>query len=304
MSGMKARIAAAPISWGVCEVPGWGMQMDPSRVLKEMSELGFDATEFGPEGFLPLESSAKVTLLKEHGMIAVGGFVPVILYRADHDPLPGILKELEGYEAAGAEVLVLAATTGIAGYDVKRPVLSEVEWQIVFNNLDRIREVAAQKSVTAVLHPHVGTMVETEEDVLRVLHGSTIPFCLDTGHMIIGGTDPVAFSQRHSDRIAHTHLKDVKIEWAKKVQTGELTYYDAVTKGLYRPLGQGDLNVRAIVRNLLTAGYGGWFTLEQDNVVEKAPDTGAGPRLNAKVSLDFLQEVLDEFFTEQERVAN
>jgi len=299
MSAKKAKIAAAPISWGVCEVPGWGLQMEPSRVLKEMSDLGFGATEFGPEGFLPMDPALKASILKEHGMSAVGGFVPVILHKGDHDPLPGIVEELKGYEAAGAEVLVLAAGTGIDGYDAKRPVLTDAEWNIVFTNLDRIRDYAATKSVKAVLHPHVGTMVETEDDIMRVLHGSAIPFCLDTGHMLIGGTDPVAFAQKYSDRVAHSHLKDVDLSWAKKVQSGELTYYQAVTKGMYRPLGQGDLDVRGIVRSLLSAGYDGWFTLEQDNVVTEAPAIGQGPMLDAKASVAFLQGVLDEFYAEQ-----
>jgi inosose dehydratase len=79
---IEAKIAAAPISWGVCEVPGWGHQMSPARVLQEMSELGFSATEFGPEGFLPMDPTLKVSILKEHAMTAVGGFVPVILRRS------------------------------------------------------------------------------------------------------------------------------------------------------------------------------------------------------------------------------
>ena len=63
MSAKDAKIAAAPISWGVCEVPGWGHQMSPERVLKEMSELGFTATEFGPLGFLPIDPAIKAAIL-------------------------------------------------------------------------------------------------------------------------------------------------------------------------------------------------------------------------------------------------
>jgi len=298
MSAFVAKIAAAPISWGVCEVPGWGIQMDPSRVLEEMSGLGFGATEFGPEGFLPVDPTEKASLLKKYGMVAVGGFVPVILHKADHDPLPGILKELAGYEAANAGVLVLAASTGVEGYDVKRPVLTSGQWQIVFNNLDRIRNAALEKSVKAVLHPHVGTMVETEDDIMHVVQGSTIPFCLDTGHMLIGGTDPVAFSKDHADRIAHTHLKDVNLDLAKQVQSGGITYYDGVKVGLYRPLGQGDIDIRTIVRNLLSVGYDGWFALEQDNILTDVPQSEAGPILDARASVEYLRGVMDEFQSE------
>jgi inosose dehydratase len=295
---IAAKIAAAPISWGVCEVPGWGHQMSSARVLQEMSELGFNATEFGPEGFLPMEPALKVSILKEHAMTAIGGFVPVILHRTDHDPIPGIRQELEGYQAAGASVLVLAANSGIVGYDEKLPVLSEAEWQILFNNLNRIQSVAAEIGVKSVLHPHVGTMIETEEQVMRVLHGSTIPFCLDTGHMIIGGTDPVQFAENHPNHVAHSHLKEVDMVWAFKVRSHEITYYDGVTKGLYKPLGQGNVDIRAIVRSLVKAGYDGWFVLEQDNVVSVEPLANAGPMADARASVSFLRGVLTELAAE------
>ena len=298
MSAKNAKIAAAPISWGVCEVPGWGHQMSPERVLKEMAELGFSATEFGPEGFLPMEPALKASILKEHNMTAVGGFVPVILHRADHDPIPGVQKELEGYVAAGAKTLVLAANSGITGYDEKLPVLSDAEWDILFNNLNRIQAEAAKIGVKSVLHPHVGTMVETADHVNRVVKGSTIPFCLDTGHMMIGGTDIVAFSKDHADRVAHSHLKDVKNAMAAKVRSHEVTYYDGMLAGLYTPLGQGDENIRAVVRNLVMAGYEGWFVLEQDNALSAEPAIGAGPFKDAKASVEFLRQVLAELVSE------
>lgn len=294
MTNKNVKIAGAPISWGVCEVPGWGLQMEPARVLQEMAEIGLGATEFGPVGFLPLDPAAKAAVLKEHGMVAIGGFFPAVLHKADHDPLPSVLVELEGYVASGAAVLVLAADTGLTGYDAKRPELTEQDWQIVFANLERIKEAAAAVGVKAVLHPHVGTMVETEADVMQVLNGSSIAFCLDTGHMIIGGTDPVEFSRKHADRVAHSHLKDVNLSIAKRVQTGEITYYQGVVAGMYVPLGQGDVDVRAIVRNLVSAGYAGWFALEQDNVVSEEPGLGQGPIADAKASVAFIHSVVAE----------
>ena len=294
MSAKNAKIAAAPISWGVCEVPGWGYQMSPARVLTEMSELGFSATEFGPEGFLPMAPVLKVAILKEHNMTAVGGFVPVILHRADHDPIPGVKKELEGYQAAGAKTLVLAANSGITGYDEKLPVLSDTEWQILFANLNKIKAVAAEIGVETVLHPHIGTMVETFDHVMRVLNGSTIQFCLDTGHMMIGGTNPAEFAEKYPTRVAHSHLKDVNESVAAKVRTHEITYHEGVTSNLYTPLGQGDADIRSIVRSLIKAGYTGWFVLEQDIVVTVEPTEGAGPLVDVKTSVTFLREVLAE----------
>ena len=288
------KIAGAPISWGVCEVPGWGHQMGPERVLREMASLGLKATEFGPLGFLPIEAEARAKVLSELNMHATGGFFPVLLHDANHDPIPNVQKELESYVATGATTLVLAADSGKAGYDEKRAELSDDQWATVFKNLNEISALASSVGVKAVLHPHVGTIIETHDDVVKVVNGSDISFCLDTGHMVIGGADPVAFSANHADRVAHSHLKDVDLAWARKVQAGDVTYYDAVVQGMYRPLGKGDVDIRGIVRNLLLAGYQGWFVLEQDNVIGGEPVEGSGPYEDAKTSVEFLRAVIAE----------
>lgn len=287
----ELKIAGAPISWGVCEVPGWGHQMTPERVLQEMADLGLGATEFGPVGFLPTTPAEKAELLKKYNMVAVGGFFLVVLHDPEHDPLPGVVTELEGYAAAGAKTLVLAASTGIADYDKKRPELDDAGWDLVFKNLNRIREYAASVGVTAVVHPHVGTMVETQDDVMRLVNGSDIDFCLDTGHMLIGGTDPVEFVKKYAHRVKHTHMKDVNLEVALKVRNGELTYYQGVTQNLYAPLGKGDIDMKAIVQTLLDAGYDGWFVLEQDLVVNEEPAVGGWPYTDAAESVAFLKSL-------------
>lgn len=291
----KLKIAGAPISWGVCEAPGWGHQMRPERVLREMSELGLGATEFGPAGFLPGQAQARAMLLSELKMEAIGGFFPIIIHREDHDPLPEVLEELKSYKATGAYELVIAANTGLDGYDTKRPELDDAGWQRVFRNLNRIREACDAQGVDAVLHPHVGTMVETLEDVMRVLQGSQIKFCLDTGHMFIGGTDPVFFSEKHAERVGHVHMKDVNTKQVEKVRSGEITYFDGVCNNLYAPLGQGDIDMRQIVKNLvLGAGYDGWFVLEQDLSISAEPLPGAGPIEMARQSVEFLRSIESE----------
>ena len=288
------RIAAAPISWGVCEVPGWGHQMDADRVLTEMASLGVEATEFGPLGFLPEDAEGRRATLEKHGMKAVGGFVPVVLHDPGFDPLPEVDTELDAYVAAGAEVLVLAANTGLDGYDATRPEMREENWQAMANNLGRISERAEERGVMAVIHPHAGTMVETWADVQEVLTRTTIPFCLDTGHMWIGGTDPVAFAKDHGDRVGHVHFKDVKLAIAQRVRDGALSYYDAVKEGLYTPLGQGDVDVTAIIGSLLNQGYTGWFVLEQDLVMSIEPASEEGPQVDAAASVEFLRQAAQE----------
>ena len=281
------KIAGAPISWGVCEVPGWGYQLGSDRVLAEMREAGLTATELGPEGFLPTDTDALTTLLNGYGLACVGGFVPVVLFKDDHDPLDDLAGPLESLVAAGAGVVVLAAATGADGYD-DRPVLDENQWARLLSNLDRLAEVAAARGLRAVLHPHVGTMVETRAEVDRVLAGSRIPLCLDTGHLLIGGTDPLALTRQVPDRIEHAHLKDVNAELAAKVQSGELTYTQAVAAGMYVPLGAGDVDIAGIVKTLEDNGYDGWYVMEQDNILDGDPQ-GRGQLADVLANVAFLQ---------------
>jgi inosose dehydratase len=289
-SALADRIAAAPISWGVCEVPGWGLQLTPERVLAEMRDLGVAATEFGPVGFLPVAPDEKVRKLAEYGLQAVGGFVPIILHDASVDPVPAITAELESFAAAGATRLVLSADTGQVGYD-SRPILTPEQWDTLLTNLDRLERLAAERGVVATIHPHVGTMIESREDVDRLLAGSSIGLCLDTGHLLIGGTNPVDLALRHAARISHVHLKDVRLKLAEGVQRGELSYTDAVARGMYTPLGDGDIDIATIVTSLEQAGYSGYYVLEQDTILKEEPELGEGPLDAVRRSVQFITSV-------------
>jgi inosose dehydratase len=288
VSSLLARIAGAPISWGVCEVPGWGYQLSADRVLAEMHEVGLVATEFGPDGFLPDDPRERAALLATHGLSSVGGFVPVTLHDPNHDPVPDVDLVLDGFVAAGAGTLVLAAVTGLGGYDA-HPELDDTAWTTLFTNLNRIAERAAERGVRATLHPHVGTVVETPDEVHRVLDGSAIPLCLDTGHLLIGGTDPARLAADVPRRVAHVHLKDVRGALAERVRTGELSYTEGVRQGMYCPLGHGDVDVAGIVGELEVSGYRGWYVMEQDTVLTAEPAVGQGPVADVRASLAFLE---------------
>jgi inosose dehydratase len=278
------KIAGAPISWGVCEVPGWGYQLPVDRVLREMREVGLTATEFGPEGFLPAGRDARDRLLSGYDLHALGGFVPVLLHR-DSD----LERAFDGF--AEGDVLVLAAATGVEGYDA-RPELDPAGWRRLLKNLDYLRTAAEDRGMTAVLHPHVGTMIETGPEVERVLEGAGIALCLDTGHLLIGGTDPAALARQAPARIAHLHLKDVDSTLAARVRSGRLTYTEAVQQGMYRPLGTGDVDVPAIVGHVRAHGYDGWYTLEQDSILTGEPE-GEGPVADVRSSAEYLRTILD-----------
>ena len=187
-------------------------------------------------------------------------------------------------------MLVLSAVTGQRGYDT-RPELDQAGWRTLLANLDRLTALAAGHAVRAVLHPHVGTMVESGDELRRVLEGSSISLCLDTGHLLIGGTDPAELARQAPERIAHTHLKDVDARIARRVQDGRLTYAEGVRDGMYRPLGSGEVDVPAIVGYLRARGYDGWYVLEQDTILTEEP-RGDGPAADVWTSAEYLRSVL------------
>jgi inosose dehydratase len=292
--GWAGRVAGAPISWGVCEVPGWGYQLAPDLVLDEMRALGLAATEFGPDGFLPAGSEERLSLLAANGLRAAGGFVPVVLHDPGHDPLPDVDAAIDGFGSTDA-VLVLAAATGQDGYDT-RPELDAAGWRTLLANADRAARRASERGFTAALHPHVGTMIERADEVSRLLDGAQIALCLDTGHLLIGGTEPAPLARQAAGRISHVHLKDVDASLADRVTSGETTYTQAVRDGMYRPLGEGDAAIGEVVTALETAGYQGWYVLEQDTILDGPPGgpgtDNAGPPPDVRASLDYLREQL------------
>jgi inosose dehydratase len=285
----RPMVAGAPISWGVCEVPDWGYQLPTTRVLEEMRSVGLTATELGPQGYLPADPAERADLLGSYGLTVAGGFVPVVLHDPAVDPVPGVRQALDGFGLSDTAVLVLAASTGREGYQ-SRPEMDATDWSHLLANLDRIAALAIEHGFTASLHPHVGTMVEKRDDVWRVLDGSKISLCLDTGHLLIGGTDPADLAKQAATRIGHVHLKDVKKEVAHKVTDGEFSYVHGVAAGLYQPLGQGDVDVAATVSALSAAGYQGWYVLEQDMIFPEPP-SGEGPVAQVRQSLAYLRSL-------------
>jgi inosose dehydratase len=287
-SGRDDRLAGAPISWGVCEVPGWGLQLPPERVLEEMAALGLKATELGPQGWLPLDGADARAALDRHGLRLVGGFVPVVVHERDlsatREHVRRAAAQLSG---AGADVFVAAAVGDDAWSPP--PALDGDGWKRAGEHLRDIADLVAPHGLELVLHPHVGTLIETAADVERALAHTDVPWCLDTGHLLIGGVDPVDFAREHSHRIGHVHLKDVNAPLAKRVGAHELSLVQATQAGLFQPLGEGDARIDEVVRLLDDAGYERWLVLEQDRAITGSePPVDGGPALDVRKSIEFL----------------
>ena len=283
-----SRLAAAPISWGVCEVPGWGLQLPPELVLAEMAELGLTATELGALGWLPLDGAAVRALLDRHGLRLVGGFVPVVVHEDDLAATREHARRAAAQLAAGGAGVFVAAAVQDEAWSEPAP-LDEDGWQRAGAHLRELADLVADEGLTLVLHPHVGTLVESAADVEQALAHTDVPWCFDTGHLLIGGVDPVQFVREHADRIAHVHLKDVDGALAERLRRGELSLMQATQAGLFRPLGDGDARVDEVVALLDDVGYERWLVLEQDQAITGTePPVDGGPALDVARSIEFM----------------
>lgn len=280
------RIAGAPISWGVVEPPGWGHQMDPDRVLAEMAGVGLAATELGPAGYLGAGPEEVRARLDRHRLRLAGGFVPVVLHGVELDR-ERVEVQVATLAAGGADSVVLAADLPEASHD-HHAELDDDAWARLLRHLAEVEALVRDVGLTPSVHPHVGTAIETAAQVDRLLADTASLLCLDTGHLTIGGSDPLELVRRDPARIAHVHLKDVRVAIARDVASQALGYTEAVRAGLYAPLGRGDVDIAAVVGALEGAGYDGWYVLEQDVVVAEPPAPGTGPVDDVRRCHDFL----------------
>ena len=292
MTAFANRIAGAPITWGVDGSPGWGLMIPRDRVFSEMASLGIKATELGPDGYLPTEPDELLSYLGALGMQVVGGWVPMTMAKQEifDSELTYLNRACLQFQRAGANVLILGPTSHFPGYD-KRPDLSSEEWATFFANLQTVMGIAAQYGLTAALHQHMGTVIESASEVQRVLDNTDVKLCLDTGHTLAAGIDPVTLVRSAPDRVAHVHLKDVSAVLAERIRSGELPFRQACIDGLFRPLGQGDVDLPGVITSLEESGYTGWYTIEQDCSIAELPPIGAGPILDCQISYQYLMEL-------------
>jgi len=285
------RLAAAPISWGACEVPGWGRMPSPERVLAEMAALGLRATELGAIGFLPRDPATLTQLLVRHGLELVGGFVPLTLHERRIDRAVAQAREAARlFAAAGGQMFVLAL---VQDDDWAAPrELDAQAWRRLGAHVGEIETLAGEHGLTVALHPHAGTLVQSAEQVERALESLDVGWCLDTGHLLIGGVDPATFAREHGDRVVHVHLKDVDAPLAAEVSRARRSLQDATRQGLFRPLGDGDAPIAAVLDALDRHEYDGWLVLEQDTAItDDEPTAAAGPgrpMLDAERSIAFV----------------
>src|SRR2546428_5332290 len=250
MARSAMKIGTAPISWGVCELPDWGVVLPYQRVLDEMAELGYTGTELGPWGYLPGDATILEAELRKRRLVLAGAFCPVTLHT------PARYEEQFAYAmdtcrllaALDAPVLVLAEAGDaqrerIAGRvrDVD-PCFSEDEWHRFAEGANEIASRAKEVGLITAFHPHAGTYVETPREIdelMRRTDASLVGLCLDTGHIFYGGGDPGATARRDPKRIPHIPLTDMSRGGYHHTRARELDFTAAVAEDVFVAVGDG-----------------------------------------------------------------
>lgn len=287
------RIASAPISWGVCEVPGWGAELPRERVLAEMRDLGLAGTELGSPGFLPTQPETLSALLEEYVLDLVGGFVPLVLHDSfQYEESTRIAGDAARLLAeCGGEIFVTAVVASFS-WEPRR-TLAGSEWNSLVDGLHMIEDITHSYGLVQAVHPHLGTLIETGDDIRRLLDTTDVGWCVDTGHLAIGGFEPLRFVHEAPDRIRHVHLKDVRMEIAARVLSGDMSLMQGVQHGMFCPMGDGDIPIAEIVAALEDeVGYSGWYVIEQDAALTgDLPAEGDGPVIDVARSLEYISTI-------------
>ena len=271
------RVATAPVSWGILEFAGQGAGPSWASVLDEMVTAGYAGAELGPFGFLPTDPGALRAALDERGLRLLSAFVPVRLAeRAAHAQGLAAARQVGALLAAcGCEHLVLSDDNcadpqrlARAGRITPTDALDETGWRSLADGVNAIAQALRDEhGLQIVFHHHCGGFVETPAEIDRFLaltDPATVGLCLDTGHYVYGGGDPLDCLRQHGHRVRYVHLKDAHPAIMAQARTEGWNYFQAVAAGVFCELGRGCVDFPAVLDALRARSYAGWLVVEQD----------------------------------------
>ncbi len=286
----RGGIAISPVSWGISEMRGWGLQLDADRVLREIASLGVSAIEAGPSGFLPDRSEAARNLVKLHRLSVVAGPVRAVLH--NHDLRQQELAHVDGHAAwlaaLGADTLVLTLIGSRSDGDAD-VALSSSGWAHLLNAIGSVQHVCTNRRLRLAVLPRHGGVIRGPADLEKLLVGSEVGVGIDLGQLAIAGADAVEVIELAAGRIDHVRVSDVDGGLASQVRSGAVDYAGAVARGLFRPVGRGDAGVAAAIEALQSGGYRGWYGIELETRLRNASED---PLASVRASLETVQTML------------
>ncbi|CAN5516652.1 TIM barrel protein [soil metagenome] len=275
------KVANAPVSFGVFELTAGSQGFpDPDDLLGAVARGGYEGIDLGPLGYLGREDIAE--RLERHDLSLAGGWIAMRLASSTgfEDDLPALEDALDVFEAAaglggGLPPKPTLADAGSRsrwdnpgrGADMPELGLDDEGWATLAKNLARAAETCRARGLEPTFHHHACTYVEAPHEIERLLDATDIRLCLDSGHLVLGGGDPVDALRRWGDRINHIHVKDCRVGVLHDViEAGE--GMEAVwRRAAFCELGAGDVDVDGFLDGVRELGYAGWLVVEQDTML-------------------------------------
>ncbi|HTJ57700.1 MAG TPA: myo-inosose-2 dehydratase [Devosiaceae bacterium] len=288
------RIGANPIGWSNDDMLEIGGDISLETCLREAKEAGFAGMELGNK--FPRISSDLAPILGKFGHDLVSGWYSVQLLRRDVEAeWAASRKHATLLSEMGCKVMILAETSNaIHGHRLMplsaRPVLPKAEWKQWADRLSAFSQrLKDEDGLQAVYHYHMGTIVQAENEIDRLMEETTdaLGLLLDTGHAVFGGADPARLARHYKARIHHVHAKDVReaVMWASRRE--DWSFLDSVLAGVYTVPGDGFIDYPAIFKQL--RGYNGWVVVEAEQDPKKAE-----PAKYARMGFANLREFLGQ----------
>lgn len=273
---MALRVGINPLTWSNDDKPELGAENSLETCLQEAREAGYAGIELG--GKFPRTAAELRPILERHRLQLVSGWYGSrLLERAPEVEMAALRAHLDLLSDMGCAVMVFAEVSGCVHGDAsiplsRRPRLGADDWAGFGKRLTTVAEHLADRGVAMTYHYHMGTVVETEADIDRLMGatGDAVGLLLDTGHLTYAGGDPVRLAGRHGARINHVHCKDIRRPALDRARAGDWSFLDAVVAGVFTVPGDGCIDFPGVLVALRDAGYGGWLVVEADQDPAKA----------------------------------
>lgn len=267
---MTVQLGINPLTWTNDDLPSLGAETPLETCLSEGKLAGFAGFELGNK--FPRQASVLGPILVRHQLKLVSGWYSgELLTRSVEEEIAAVQDHLTLLRELGANVMVFCEVTDcIHGKQQvpvnQRPHFPAERWAEYGAKLTEFARYTQSQGVQIAYHHHMGTMIETEQDIdLLMQHtGEEVGLLLDTGHLTFAGVDPVAVAERWAKRINHVHCKDVRPAVLAEVKNKKMSFLNAVLAGVYTVPGDGCVDYPAVFRELKRVNYQGWLVVEAE----------------------------------------
>lgn len=265
------KLGIAPIAWTNDDMPDLGAENTFEQCISEMALAGFTGSEVGNK--YPRDTERLTHALKLRNMeIASAWFSAYLTTTSYEETAEKFIQHRDFLFEMGAKVIVVSEQGhSIQGQDKRlfeeKPYFTEVEWERLALGLNELGKLAKEKDMKLVYHHHMGTGVQTTEEIEKLLDmtdENLVYLLYDTGHLYVSGEDPLYILNRYFSRIKHVHLKDVRDPVAALVKNEKLSFLSGVREGMFTVPGDGSIDFVAILQLLADFGYEGWMIVEAE----------------------------------------